>query len=168
MDIKSATRDLIRNQILAAPPIPHHAPKKNISCQANGLKYQVVPGGYEARFQSNQRASTYRMAEPSKVKFGRRTRHHRTSGEASTRTIKSGSTSRSTGLYRIVSACQISSSGCARKLATLNSSLYIGLSNFLAARAICAVKTRNNRMWAMYKCQARTNSRLVAARKLPV
>jgi hypothetical protein len=36
----------------------------------------------EARFQSNQRARTYRMAEPARVRFGRRIRHHRISGEA--------------------------------------------------------------------------------------
>ena len=41
---------------LLAPPVPHHAAKTNISCQAKGLKYQVVPGGYDARFQSKMRA----------------------------------------------------------------------------------------------------------------
>src|SRR5436190_21019206 len=83
----SAIRDRMMNWSLATPPTPHHAPNINSNCQANGLKYQVVPGGYEAKFQSNQRAKTYRMAEPSKVQFGRRTRHHRISGEASTSDI---------------------------------------------------------------------------------
>src|SRR5437667_5121386 len=112
----SATRDRIRNWSWAAPPTPHHAANINSNCQANGLKYQVVPGGYEAKFQSNQRAKTYRMAEPSKVQFGRRTRHHRISGEASTSDIESGSTSRLTGLERSESACPISTSGARRKV----------------------------------------------------
>src|ERR1700681_4019192 len=83
----SATRDWMMNCSLATPPTPHHAANINSNCQANGLKYQVVPGGYEAKFQSNQRARTYSTAEPSKVQFGRRTRHHRISGEASTSDI---------------------------------------------------------------------------------
>src|SRR5229473_8426836 len=83
----SARRDWITDFSWAAPPTPHHAANINSNCQANGLKYQVVPGGYEAKFQSNQRARTYRTAEPSKVQFGRRTRHHRISGEASTSDI---------------------------------------------------------------------------------
>jgi hypothetical protein len=45
--------------------------------------------------------------------------------------------------------------------------LYIGLSNFRAARAICAVKARNSRMCATYICHARSTSRLVAAAMLP-
>ena len=51
------------NCSLATPPTPHHAAKKNINCQANGLKYQCVPGGYEAKFQSNKRAPMYRRTE---------------------------------------------------------------------------------------------------------
>src|SRR6516162_5782557 len=33
-DMTSAARDWIRNQILAAPPKAHHAPRKNINCHA--------------------------------------------------------------------------------------------------------------------------------------
>src|SRR6266404_5440926 len=78
----SPTRDWIRGQSLATPPTPHHAANTNINCQAKGLKYQWVPGGYDARFQSNTRAPMYSRTEPSRVQFGRRNRHHRTSGEA--------------------------------------------------------------------------------------
>src|SRR5271166_879783 len=76
----SAKRDCTMNHILEAPPMPHQAVKKNISCQANGLKYQCVPGGYEARFQSNTRAPMYTRTEASKVRFGRRNMHHSTNG----------------------------------------------------------------------------------------
>src|SRR5258708_36087076 len=83
----NTTRDRIRNCSWATPPTPHHAANTNINCQANGLKYQCVPGGYEAKFQSNTRAPTYRRIEPSKVQLGRRNRHHTISGEAATSEI---------------------------------------------------------------------------------
>ena len=83
----SARRDRIRNCSWAMPPTPHHAANTNIICQANGLKYQCVPGGYEAKFQSNKRAPMYSRTEPSKVQFGRRNRHHRISGEAAIKVI---------------------------------------------------------------------------------
>src|ERR1700680_2278780 len=83
----SASRDRMMNSSLAAPPTPHHAANTNINCHANGLKYQVVPGGYEARLRSNQRAAIYSTTEAASVRFGRRIRHHRISGEASTSVI---------------------------------------------------------------------------------
>src|SRR5216684_7256264 len=83
----SAARDWITACSWATPPTPHHAANTNINCQANGLKYQCVPGGYEAKFQSNTRAPTYRRIEPSRVQFGRRNRHHRISGDAATSDI---------------------------------------------------------------------------------
>ena len=52
----SARRDCTIGQIRLAPPVPHQAAKMNIICQAKGLKYQVEPGGYEAKFQSKMRA----------------------------------------------------------------------------------------------------------------
>src|ERR1700739_50724 len=70
----TAAGDLIRNCSLAAPPTPHHAANTNSICQANGLKYQCVPGGYEARFQSKQRVPMYSRIEPNRVQFGRRNR----------------------------------------------------------------------------------------------
>src|ERR1700680_1935934 len=83
----SAARDRIRTCSWATAPTPHHAANTNINCQANGLKYQCVPGGYEAKFQSNIRAPMYSRTEPSKVQFGRRNRHHMISGEAATSEI---------------------------------------------------------------------------------
>src|ERR1700722_15919544 len=80
----SAARERSRNSSRLMPPTPHHAANTNINCQAYGLKYQGVPGGEDARFQSNTRAPMYRMTEPSKVQFGRRSRHHRINGEAAT------------------------------------------------------------------------------------
>src|SRR4051794_13358197 len=94
----SATLDRIRNWSFAAPPMLHQAANTNNSCHANGLKYQVVPGGYEAKFQSNHRAATYRTAEPSNVRLGLRTMHQSISGAVSINAIYSGSTSRLTGL----------------------------------------------------------------------
>src|SRR5450756_804998 len=83
----SAAGDRIRGSILARPPTPHQAANTNSNCQAKGLKYQWVPGGYEAKFQSKTRAPMYRRIEPSRVQFGRRNRLHRISGEAPTSTI---------------------------------------------------------------------------------
>src|SRR5438552_18961578 len=80
----NAILDRITNLIWSRPPAPHHAANTNIICQANGLKYQVAPCGYDGRFQSNHLAKMYRTTEASNVTFGRRTMHHIISGAANT------------------------------------------------------------------------------------
>src|ERR1700704_3008480 len=79
-------RDRMKPAISEALPRPHQTPNTNSSCHANGLKYQFPPG-YEGRFQSKMRASTYRTAEPSRVQRGILIRPQRIAGNASTSTI---------------------------------------------------------------------------------
>src|SRR3954467_4558356 len=82
-----AAFDQTHFEYFAISPTPHQAANTNRNCQQNGLKYHVVPGGNDAMVQPNQRDRMKSTIEPTKVRFGRRTRLHTMNGAAKIKTI---------------------------------------------------------------------------------